>query len=144
MCKKLPTKVLPQNSFKDQDTAMDEYMKWPNDMKLYDAIEQYTTNNKLLVEDNKSFTMRELNKQIKKMLTPQMRLENIKLGGDTLNNKKGVSSYNGVGYLCQKLTERLQIWNKSRRITMKTRMKRAMAEKIKAKDSRKATTKMAS
>ncbi len=32
--------------------------------------------------------MRELNKQIKKMLTLQMRLEYIKLGGDTLNNKK--------------------------------------------------------
>jgi hypothetical protein len=34
--------------------------------------------------------MRELNKQIKKVLTPQMRLEYVKLGGDTQNNKKAI------------------------------------------------------
>ncbi len=34
--------------------------------------------------------MRELNKQIEKMLTPQMRLEYVKLGGDTLNDKKTI------------------------------------------------------
>ncbi len=34
--------------------------------------------------------MRELNKQIKKMLTPRMRLDYVKLGGDTLNNKKAI------------------------------------------------------
>jgi hypothetical protein len=45
---------------------------------------------KSLREEGESFTMRELNKQIKKMLTPQMRLEYVKLGGDTLNNKKAI------------------------------------------------------
>jgi hypothetical protein len=42
---------------------------------------------KLLGEEGESFTLRELNKQIKKMLTPRMRLEYVKLGGDTLNDK---------------------------------------------------------
>jgi hypothetical protein len=45
---------------------------------------------KFLRKEGKSFTMRELNKQIKKMLTPQMRLELIKLGGDTQNDKKAI------------------------------------------------------
>jgi hypothetical protein len=68
----------------------------PNDKKLHDTIDQYATikqNMKFLGEESKSFTMRELNKQIKKMLTPQMRLEYVKLGGDggdTLNGKKGI------------------------------------------------------
>ena len=78
MCKKLSMEILGLNAFKDQETAMDEGMKLPNDKKLHDAIEQYMTinkNMKFLGEEGKSFTVRELNKQIKKMLTPQMRLE---------------------------------------------------------------------
>ncbi len=66
-------------------------MKLPNDKKLCDTIEGYATineNMKFLREEGKSFTMRELNKQIKKMLTPQMRLEYVKLGEDTLNKKR--------------------------------------------------------
>ena len=93
MCKKLSTEILGQNAFKDQETAMDKGMKLPNDKKLCDMIEQYATineNMKFLREEGKSFTMRELNKQIKKMLTPRMRLEHLKLGGDTLNNKKAI------------------------------------------------------
>jgi hypothetical protein len=93
MCKKLSTEVLGPNAIKDQETAMDEGMKLPNDKKLHDAIERYVTineNMKFCGEEGKSFTMRELNKQIKKMLTPQMRLEYVKLGGDTLNNKKAI------------------------------------------------------
>ena len=34
--------------------------------------------------------MRELKKQVKKMMTPRIRLEYIKLGGDTFNNKKAI------------------------------------------------------
>jgi hypothetical protein len=93
MCKKLSMEILGPNAFKDQETAMDEGMKLPNDKKLCDAIEQYTTinkNMKFLGEEGKSFTMRELNKQIKKMLRLQMRLEYIKLGGDTLNDKMAI------------------------------------------------------
>jgi hypothetical protein len=93
MCKKLSTEILGPNEFKDQETAMDEGMKLPNDKKLCDANEQHVTINKnikFLGEESNSFTMRELNKQIKKMLTPQMRLEYIKLGGDTLNNKMAI------------------------------------------------------
>jgi hypothetical protein len=61
--------------------------------KLCDAIERYKTinkNMKFLGEGGESFTTTELNKEIKKMLTPQMRLEYVKLGGDTLNNKKAI------------------------------------------------------
>jgi hypothetical protein len=93
MCKKLTTEVLGPNALKDQETVMDEGMKLPNHKKLRDAIEQYATinkNMKFLGDEGKSFTMRELNKQIKKMLTPRMRLEHLKLGGDTLNNKKAI------------------------------------------------------
>jgi hypothetical protein len=50
---------------------------------------------KFFGEEGKSFTMRELNKLIKKMLTPRMRLEYVKLGGDTLSSKKGDSNCNG-------------------------------------------------
>ena len=85
--------ILGPNAFKDQETAMDKGMKLPNDKKLCDTIKWYATINeniKFLGEEGKSFTMRELNKQIKKMLTPQMRLEYVKLGGDTLNNKKAI------------------------------------------------------
>ncbi len=67
--------------------------KLPNDKKLCDVIEQYTTinkNKKFLGEEGRSFTMRDLNKQIKKMLTPPMRLEYVKLSGDTLNDKKAI------------------------------------------------------
>ncbi len=91
MRKKLSTEFHGPNAFKDQETDMDEEMKLFNDKKLCDVVEQYTTineNMKFLGEEGKSFTMRELNKQIKKMLTLQMRLEYVKLGGDTLNNKK--------------------------------------------------------
>jgi hypothetical protein len=90
MCKKLS---LGPNAFKDQETAMDKWMKLPNYKKMRDTIEQYATINKsmkFLGEDGKSFTMRELNKQIKKMLTPQMRLEYFKLGGGTLNDNKTI------------------------------------------------------
>jgi hypothetical protein len=72
---------------------MDKGMKLPNDKKLCDMIEQYATineNMKFLREEGKSFTMRELNKQIKKMLTLRMRLEYVKLGGDTLKDKKAI------------------------------------------------------
>ncbi len=78
MSKKLSTEILGPNAVKDQETAMDKGMKLPNDKKLRGAIDQYATinkNMKFLGEEGKSFTMRELNKQIKKMLTPQMRLE---------------------------------------------------------------------
>jgi hypothetical protein len=34
------------NALKDQETAMDEEMKLPNDKKLPDATEQYATINK--------------------------------------------------------------------------------------------------
>ncbi len=70
---------------------MDEEINLPNDKKLHDAIDQYMTineNMQLCREECESFTMRELNKQIKKMLTPQMKLEYLKLGGDTLEDKK--------------------------------------------------------
>jgi hypothetical protein len=93
MCKKLSTEILGQNAFKDQETAMDKGMKLPNDNKLHGTIEQYATinkNMKFLGEDGKSFTMRELNKKIKKMLTLQMRLEYVKLGGASLNDKKAI------------------------------------------------------
>jgi hypothetical protein len=93
MRKKLSTVILGLNAFKDQETAMDEEMKLPNDKKMRDTIEQYTIinkNMKFLREDGESFTVRELNKQIKKMLTPQMKLQYIKLGGDALNNKKAM------------------------------------------------------
>ncbi len=43
---------------------------------------------KSLGEEGK-ITMRELNKQIQKILTPQIRLEYV-LSGDTLNNKKAI------------------------------------------------------
>jgi hypothetical protein len=72
---------------------MGKGMKLPNDKKLYDVIEQYATINKnvkFLGEEGKSFTMRELNKQIRKMLTLQMRLEYAKVSGDTLHDKKAV------------------------------------------------------
>ncbi len=98
MCKKLSMEILGPNAFKDQEKAMDEGMKLPNDKKLHDAIAQYATinkNMKFLGEEDESFTMTELNKQIKKMLTPRMRLEYVKLGGDNLNDKKGNSSCNG-------------------------------------------------
>ena len=84
---------LGPNAFKYQETAMDKGMKFPNDKKLSDAIEQYGTikeNMKFLREEAKSFTMRELNKQIRKMLTLQMRLEYAKVSGDTLHDKKAV------------------------------------------------------
>jgi hypothetical protein len=69
--------------------------------------------------------MRELNKQIKKMLTPQMRLKYIKLDGVTLNNKKAILA------AMDKLdtTEKSPNWNKSRRMAMKMQMKRVMAQK---------------
>jgi hypothetical protein len=73
MCKKLSTEVLSPSAFKDQETDMDKRMKLPNDKKLHDAIKQYATINKnmrFLGEEGESLTMRELNKQIKKMLTP--------------------------------------------------------------------------
>jgi hypothetical protein len=69
---------------------VDEGMKLPNDKKLHGAMVRYATINKkmkFLGEEGKSFTMRELKKQIKKMLTPQIRLEYVKLGGDTLKDK---------------------------------------------------------
>ncbi len=91
MCKKLSTEVLGPNAFKDQEMAMDKGIKLPLDKKLHDAIEQYATinkNMKLLRKEGKSFTMRELNRQIKKMLMLQMRLEYVKVSGDSLNNKK--------------------------------------------------------
>ncbi len=93
MCKKHSTEILGPIAFKDQETAMDEGMKLPNYKKLRDTIEQYATINKkmkFLGEDGESFTIRVLNKQIKKMLTPRMKLEYIKLGGDTLNDKKAI------------------------------------------------------
>ncbi len=68
-------------------------MKLPNDKKLRDAIERYAAinkNMKFLGEEGESSTMREWNKQINRMLTPRMRLEYVKLGGDTLNNKKAI------------------------------------------------------
>jgi hypothetical protein len=46
MCKKLSTEILGPNAFRDQEAAMDEGMKIPNDKKLRDAIEQYATINK--------------------------------------------------------------------------------------------------
>ncbi len=99
MCKKLSTEILGSDAFKDQGTAMDEGMKLPNDKKLRDAmIEGYATineNMKFLGEEGKSFTMRELNKQIKKMLTPRMRFEYLKLGGDTLKSWRAASSGRG-------------------------------------------------
>jgi hypothetical protein len=73
MCRNLSMEYLGPNAFKDQETAMDKGMKSPHDKKLHDTIEQYATinkNMKFLGEEGKSFTMRELNKQIKKMLTP--------------------------------------------------------------------------
>jgi hypothetical protein len=93
MCKKILARILGPNAFKDQETAMDEGMKLPDDKKLCDAIEQYTTinmNMQLFGENSKSFKMRELKKQVKKMMTPRIRLEYIKLGGDTFNNKKAI------------------------------------------------------
>jgi hypothetical protein len=73
MCKKLSMEILGLNAFKDQETAMDEGMKLPSHKKLHDAIERCKTineNMKFLGEEGESFTMRELNKKIKKMLTP--------------------------------------------------------------------------
>jgi hypothetical protein len=93
MCKKLATEILGPNTFKDQEKAMDEGMKFPNDKKLHDAIKQFVTINKnmlLLGVEGEFFTIRELNKQITKMLTPRMKFEYVKLGVGTLNDTKAI------------------------------------------------------
>ena len=76
-------------------------MKLPNYKKMHDTIKQYTAineNMKFPGEDGESFTMRESNKQIKKMSTPRMKLEYI----EHFQQQKDNSSCNGqVRHLCQ-------------------------------------------
>ena len=94
MCKKPSTEILGLDAFKDQETAMEEWMKLPNYKKMHDTIKQYTAineNMKFPGEDGESFTMRESNKQIKKMSTPRMKLEYI----EHFQQQKDNSSCNG-------------------------------------------------
>jgi hypothetical protein len=96
---------------------------------------------KFLGEDGKSFTMKELNKQIKKMLTLQMKLEYINLSGDTLNDKKAIlagamDKLDTYAKINKAFAESKQ---KQKNNNEKMQMKRAMTQKAKSKDGRKAT-----
>jgi hypothetical protein len=77
MCKKLSTEILGPNSFKDQEIAMDKGMELPNDKKLHDTLEQYT-----IIKRTCNF--------LEKKASPSMKLKYVKLGGDTVDNKKAI------------------------------------------------------
>jgi hypothetical protein len=93
MCQTAATKILGKNAFRIQEEAKENIMTLRNGKSYRDAIEQYFTINKDMIflgETSESFRIRELNKQIIKMLPPRIRMECIMNNGKTQDDKEEI------------------------------------------------------